>query len=311
MTKKLGVVMDPIESIQVKKDSTLAMLVEAQKRGWQLSYMELGDLFMQDNTPMARLQNLSVKYDVNDWFTCSNETITPMASLDLILMRKDPPFNMEYIYATYMLEFAASQGVRVVNDPKSLRDANEKLFILQFPQCCPPLLVSSKKSLIHAFFEKHQDIILKPLAGMGGKAVFHVTPHDPNLSVIIETLTHDYTRPIMCQQFIPEITQGDKRILLIDGKPLPFALARIPAPGDSRGNLAAGAKGVGVELSKRDVWICEQVGPKLQKMGLTFVGLDVIGDYLIEINVTSPTCIRELEAIYDLNISAKLFDAIG
>lgn len=308
---KLGVVMDPMASINAKKDSTLAMLLEAQSREWQLFYMEQGDLFLRDGTAYARMRELSVQDDLYHWFDCADEFHTrPLAELDVILMRKDPPFDMEYIYTTYLLENAEAEGVLVVNKPQSLRDVNEKVYTTWFPQCCTPTLVSRNADQLRDFLFEHGDIILKPLDAMGGASVFRVREDDPNINVIIETLTRRETRFIMAQRYIPEINAGDKRILLIDGRPVPFALARIAAPGETRANLAAGGRGEGVPLSERDLWICEQVGPILREKGLIFVGLDVIGDYLTEINVTSPTCIRELDAIYDLNISGWLMDCI-
>ncbi len=308
---KLGVVMDPMSSINAKKDSTLAMLLEAQSREWQLFYMEQGDLFLRDGTAYARMHALSVHDDLYHWFDCADEPqIKPLADLDVILMRKDPPFDMEYIYTTYMLENAEAEGVLVVNKPQSLRDVNEKVYTTWFPQCCTPTLVSRNAYQLRDFLFEHGDIIFKPLDAMGGASVFRVREDDPNINVIIETLTRRETRFIMAQRYIPEISAGDKRILLIDGRPVPFALARIAAPGETRANLAAGGRGEGVPLSERDLWICEQVGPILREKGIIFAGLDVIGDYLTEINVTSPTCIRELDAIYDLNISSWLMDGI-
>ncbi|MGD8785773.1 MAG: glutathione synthase, partial [Thioalkalispiraceae bacterium] len=233
-----------------------------------------------------------------------------LAELDVILMRKDPPFNMDYIYSTYLLEAAEQQGTLIVNKPASLRDCNEKLYTLQFPDCIPPTTVSSSANQLKKFIEQQQDTILKPLDGMGGESIFRVKHDDANLNVIIETLTYKGRRMIMAQRFIPEIVQGDKRILLINGEPVPYALARIPGKGETRGNLAVGGRGEGIELSERDRWICQQVGPRLREIGLLFVGLDVIGDYLTEINVTSPTCIRELDTIFELNISATLMDCI-
>jgi glutathione synthase len=308
---RLGVVMDPIGSINIKKDSTFAMLLEAQARGWELHYMELGDLFLRDGVAFARRRSLKVFEDSSRWFEFGPETTSALSELDVILMRKDPPFDMEYVYATYLLEQAEAAGVLVVNKPRSLRDANEKLFTAWFPQCTPPTLVTRQAALIRDFLAEHQDIILKPLDGMGGASVFRLRREDPNVTVVLETLTHKETRFAMAQRFIPDITQGDKRILMIDGEPIPYALARIPAAGETRGNLAAGGTGVGLPLSDRDRWICREVGPALRERGLLFVGLDVIGDYLTEINVTSPTCIRELDKLYGLHISAQLLDAIA
>ncbi len=310
MTIKLGVVMDAISAIHYKKDSTLAMLLEAQRRGYTVFYMEQTDLYVRDGTVMAHMQALQVKADPQNWYQLATPQHLPLAELNVILMRKDPPFNLNYIYTTYLLEQAENTGCLIVNRPQSLRDANEKLFTLLFPQCTPPTLVTSQSALIKDFLAEHQDIILKPLDGMGGASIFRVSQTDPNINVIIETLTQHGTQPIMAQRYLPAVTQGDKRILLIDGEPIPYALARIPAAGETRANLAAGGHGQGVALTERDRWICAQVGPTLKAKGLLFVGLDVIGDYLTEINVTSPTCIRELDAIYQLNISATLMDCI-
>ncbi len=303
--------MDPIGSINVKKDSTLAMLVEAQARGWSIYYMEQGELFLRDGTAYAQTRQLKVSFDADSWFEMGKAEILPLAELDTILMRKDPPFDTEYIYATYILEQAEAAGTLVVNRCQSLRDANEKMYTAWFPQCTPPTLVTRKESQIRDFLAEYNDIILKPLWGMGGAMIFRLRQHDPNIGVAIETLTEYGSRFAMAQRFIPEIRDGDKRILVIDGEPIPYALARIPMNGETRGNLAAGGEGVGVELTEHDRWICEQVAPTLREKGLLFVGLDVIGDYLTEINVTSPTCIRELDKIYDLNISSTLMDAIN
>lgn len=307
---KLGVVMDPIGSINVKKDSTFAMLLEAQRRGWEIFYMEQRDLWLRDGAARARVRALRVQDNPEHWFEFGVEREQALAELDVLLMRKDPPFDMEYIYTTYILERAEAAGVLVLNKPQALRDANEKLFTAWFPQCTPPTLVTRDKTRLRAFLNEHADIILKPLGGMGGASIFRLRAGDPNVNVAIETLTAHETRYVMAQRFIPEISAGDKRILLVNGAPVPYALARIPAPGETRGNLAAGGSGVGVELSARDRWICEQVGPMLREKGLLFVGLDVIGDYLTEINVTSPTCIRELDALYGLNIAGTLLDVI-
>ncbi|MBI3345225.1 MAG: glutathione synthase [Gammaproteobacteria bacterium] len=310
MTLRLGVVMDPIAAINIKKDSTFAMLLEAQRRGWPIAYMEQGDLFLRDGKTFARICTLRVQDNAEHWFDLGAETVESLSALDVILMRKDPPFDMEYIYATYLLERAETEGVLVVNKPQSLRDCNEKLFTARFPQCTPPTLVTRSKTRLRDFLNEFGDIILKPLGGMGGASVFRLRAGDPNLNVVIETMTEHEQRFVMAQKFIPEISEGDKRILMINGEPVPYALARIPAEGETRGNLAAGGRGVGVPLSPRDRWICEQVGPVLREKGLLFVGLDVIGDYLTEINVTSPTCVRELDALYGLNIAALLLDAV-
>jgi len=311
MSLKIGVVMDPIGDINFKKDSTMAMLFEAQSRGWTLYYMEQADLYIAHDTARAEMKHLKVFDDANHWHQMDEAEDLPLDFLDAILMRKDPPFDMNYIYSTYILEKAEEKGTLIINKPQSLRDANEKLFTNNFAECMPPTLVSSQAKHIKIFYQEHKDIILKPLDGMGGASVFRIKLGDTNLSVIIETLTEYGTKLIMAQRFIPEITQGDKRILLVNGEPVPYALARIPAKGETRANLAAGGEGVGVELTDRDRWICEQVAPLLKTKGLIFVGLDVIGDYLTEVNVTSPTCIRQLDKQYNINISALLMDWIA
>ena len=310
MTVKLGVVMDPISDITVKKDSTLAMLLAAQRRAWSIQYMEPRDLYFRDGICHGRMRPLTVRDDPKDWFEFGEAESRPLSELDVVLMRKDPPFDMEYIYATYLLERAEQTGVLVVNKPQSLRDANEKMYTAWFPQCCPPTLVSREMSRLYEFLAIEKEIIVKPLDGMGGASIFRVTEGEANTNVIFETMTRHESRFIMAQRFLPEIRDGDKRVLLINGEPLPYALARVPAEGDARGNLAAGATGVGVELSARERWIAAEVGPVVRDKGLVFVGLDVIGDHLTEINVTSPTCIRELDAIYGLDIGAQLMDAI-
>jgi len=311
MTLKLGVVMDPIATITIKKDTTFAMLLAAQARGWLLHYFEQADLYLRDGQAFGRARSLQVQDDARHWFEFTGECELPLADLDVILMRKDPPVDMQFVHTTYLLERAEAAGVQVVNRPQSLRDANEKLFTAWFPQCCPPTLVSRDDRRLRAFLGEQGDIIVKPLDGMGGMSVFRLRGDDPNISVILETLTENNGRFIMAQRYIPEVSAGDKRILLIDGEPVPYALARLPAPGETRANLAAGGRGVGVKLSERDHWICAQVGPKLREMGLLFVGLDVIGDYLTEINVTSPTCVRELDAQYSLDIAGDLMAAIA
>lgn len=310
MSIKLGVVMDPIASITVKKDTTLAMLLAAQKRGWQISYMLPGDLYLDQGLARALTRELEVRDDPQDWYSLQEEQDRSLAELDVILMRKDPPFNMDYVYSTYILEQAQREGTMVVNNPQALRDCNEKVFATQFPQCCPPFIVSSRADKLKAFYQEHEDVIYKPLDGMGGASIFRVAKGDANLSVIIETLTLAGQRPIMAQKYLPDIVKGDKRILLVDGEPVPFALARIPAVGESRGNLAAGGRGVTQPLSDRDRWICDQVSPSLKEKGLLFVGLDVIGDYLTEINVTSPTCVREIDRDEGLDIAGDLMACI-
>lgn len=310
MSLRIGVVMDPIAKIKPWKDSTFAMLLEAQRRGWSLLYMEPADLYVRDGRTFAATRALSVTDNNDDWYRLADAVNYDLADLDIILMRQDPPFNAEYIYATYLLEKVEREGVLVVNRPGSVRDSNEKLFATDFPQCCTPTLVSSQSGLLRDFVQEFGDTVMKPLDGMGGSNIFRVRKDSPNISVVIEVLTQHGKTPIMAQRFVPEITEGDKRILMINGEPVPYALARIPKEGELRGNLAAGGTGQGRELSDRDRWICEQVGPTLKRKGLYFVGLDVIGDYLTEINVTSPTCIRELDAIFDINIAGQLFDML-
>jgi glutathione synthase len=309
--KTLAVVMDPIESIHFYKDTTLALLLAAQSRGFQLWYAELTDLYAADGTAYGRLRQLQVFDDKQQWFALAEPEDRPLGEIDVILMRKDPPFDNQYIYATYILEQAQSQGAWVVNDPQSLRDCNEKFFATQFPQCTPPHLVSRDMARLRAFHSQQGDVIFKPLDGMGGSRIFRCPPNDPNVSVILETLTADGQEFIMAQRYIPEISAGDKRILVVNGEAIPFALARIPAQGETRGNLAAGGRGVPVPLSDRDRWIVQQVAPSLKAKGLLFVGLDVIGDYLTEINVTSPTCAREINTRYDTDIGGQLMDAIS
>jgi glutathione synthase len=311
MTIKLGVVMDPIGGIRFHKDSTLAMLLAAQKRGWQLYYMEQGDLFLQDGRCYASSRQLEVRADETDWFTLHAPQTAPLDDLDVILMRKDPPVDMEFMYTTFLLERAEAGGVLVVNKPAAIRNASEKLYTAWFQQCCPPTRVSRDRQLLKDFLNTHEDIILKPLNGMGGASVFRVRLGDPNVNVILETITDNGKETVMAQRYIPEITEGDKRILMIDGEPFPYALARIPAAGETRGNLAAGGTGRGVELTDNDHWICAQVGPSLREQGLLFVGLDVIGEYLTEINVTSPTCIRELDKLYNADIASQVIEAIA
>lgn len=307
----LGVVMDPIERINVKKDTTLALLLAAQQRGWSLMYMQQQDLFLANGVASARQTPLRVYDSTEHWFELGEPITRPLTSLNSILMRKDPPFDSEYIYTTYLLEAAERAGVLVVNPSQSLRDCNEKIFATQFPQCTPPVLVSRDPVRLRSFFREHGDVIFKPLDGMGGTGIFRARPDDPNVSVIIETLTELGTRTIMAQRYIPEIVDGDKRILMVDGEAIPYCLARVPAVGESRGNLAAGGSGIVQPLSERDKWIAAEVAPTLREKGFLFVGLDVIGDYLTEINVTSPTCVREIDREQDTRIGARLMDAIA
>ncbi len=307
---RTGVVMDPISGIKSYKDSTFAMLLEAQRRGHELLYMETADLSIKDGVAMGHMRNLSVRDNSDDWFTLGESMHRELAVLDILLMRKDPPFNMDYIYMTYILDLAGIAGVSVVNRPQALRDANEKCFITQFPQCCVPALITRSSDEIRSFVNQHGLSVVKPLDGMGGESIFQVRPDDPNLNVILETITDKERELIMVQRYIPEITQGDKRILVVNGEPVPYALARIPGEGDFRGNLAKGGTGKGIALTDRDHWIVSQVAPELKRRGILFAGLDVIGDWLTEINVTSPTCIRELDNEFGLNIAAGLFDAL-
>ncbi|MDP5147551.1 glutathione synthase [Shewanella sp. ULN5] len=307
---KLGIVMDPISDINIKKDSSFAMLLTAQSRGYQLFYMEMQDLAMVNGKAMGNMRPLTVYNDAAKWFELGEATDTPLSDLDVVLMRKDPPFDTEFIYATYMLERAEEEGTLIVNKPQSLRDANEKLFTAWFSEFTPETIVTRDAKRIRAFHQQKSDIIIKPLDGMGGSSIFRIKQDDPNVGVIIETLTNHGQQYAMAQAFIPEITLGDKRILVVDGEPVPYSLARIPMKGETRGNLAAGGSGVAQPLSESDWKIARALGPELKKRGLIFVGLDVIGDKLTEINVTSPTCIREIEAAFDVDITGMLMDAI-
>ena len=302
--------MDPITSINIKKDTSFAMLQTAQARGYEIFYMEMGDLYLQNGKPMARMQNLHVRYDADSWFEFRGECHQSLAELDLILMRKDPPFDGEFLYATQMFELAEQAGTLVVNKAQSLRDFNEKLFTSWFPDLIPDTLVTRNAKLIREFHQTHQDIICKPLDGMGGTSIFRVKEDGNNLGVIIETLTELGTRYAMFQRFLPEIKDGDKRILIVDGQVVPYCLARLPTKGENRGNLAAGGTGRPQPLSESDRKIAETIAPLLVEKGLIFVGLDVIGERITEINVTSPTCVREIEAAYDISITDMLFDAL-
>ena len=310
MSVRVGIVMDPIAGISYKKDSSLAMLLAAQDRGWTLFYMEQQDLYLNEGKARARMKPLKVFANPEKWFELDAETDTALSDLDVILMRKDPPFDMEFVYTTYLLEQAERDGVLIVNKPQSLRDCNEKLFATQFTQCTPPTVVSRRADVLREFAAEHGDVILKPLDGMGGTSIFRHRVGDPNLSVILETLTANGTQQIMAQGYLPAIKDGDKRILMIDGEPVPYCLARIPAAGETRGNLAAGGRGEARPLSDKDRWIAAQVGPTLREKGLLFVGLDVIGEHLTEINVTSPTCIREIDNAFGTNIGEMLMAAI-
>jgi glutathione synthase len=317
--------MDPIDGLNLKKDSTLAMIRAAQQRGWDISWLGIGDLILHEGTAKGFLRRLRLSEDFlsaltnhasvepfkkGGWYEQGEEVLTPLSDLDIIMMRKDPPFNLEYIYATYLLERAEAAGVLVVNRPQSLRDCNEKLFATQFTDVCPPLVVSRRQDVLRAFQKRHSNVVFKPLDGMGGASVFRIMDGDANLGVVLETLTDFGRQQIMGQLFLPEIVQGDKRILLIDGEPVPYALARVPMAGEARGNLAAGGTGEGRPLTERDRHIAATVGPELKRRGLLFVGIDVIGDYLTEVNVTCPTCIRELDAQFSLDIAGKLMDTV-
>ena len=311
MTHRLLVVMDPIATIKPAKDTTLAMLLAAQARGWQLWYAELADLWLQDGVAQGRVRPLKVRDDVSSWFELGPPEPTALGSLDVILMRKDPPFDMEYIYSTYILERAELQGARVVNRPQGLRDMNEKVFTAWFPQCCAPTLITRSMPDMHAFLHQHTRIVCKPLYGMGGRSIFVIDRGDKNANVIFETMTDYGTQFAIVQKYLPEIVaSGDSRVLVIDGEPAPYALARIPSATDNRGNLAAGARGEGRELTERDRWLVAQIGPTLRERGMLFVGLDVIGGYVTEINVTSPTGVRELDKQFKTQLASLLMDAI-
>ena len=311
MTTKLGIIMDPIASINYKKDSSLAMLWAAQDRGWSLYYMEQSDLYIEDGIAKANMSRLNVYRDPDHFYDMDEAESLPLSSLDIILMRKDPPFDQEYIYTTYILEVAERQGVLVSNRPQSLRDCNEKIFATHFPELSPAHVVTANDKTLRRFIAQHSDVILKPLDGMGGTSIFRVTSEDPNIGVIIETLTNYGKSTIMAQKFIPEITKGDKRVLVVDGIPVPFCLARIPAKGETRGNLAAGGTGVAQPLSVRDWEIAHQVGPELVARGILFAGLDIIGDYLTEINITSPTCIREIDNAFHTDIASDYMESLA
>ncbi len=307
---KLGVVMDPIETINVKKDSTLAMMIEAQSKGHEIIYITTDSLFINSGIAYASSNKMEVRNDPSDWFTKEEEAIIELSELDSILMRQDPPFNSGYIYNTYVLEMAARQGVNIFNNPKSLRDCNEKVYATEFPQCCTRHLVTSRKDFLTDFVLENKDTVIKPLDGMGGASIFRAKANDPNLNVILETITYHFTEKVMIQEFIPEISEGDKRILIVDGKPMNASIARVPAEGELRGNLAAGASAVAKSLSERDLWICEEVAPSLVEKGLLLVGLDIIGDYLTEINVTSPTCFKEYKELCDIDVAEIFIESV-
>lgn len=307
---KLGIVMDPITAINIKKDSSFAMLLQAQRRGYQLHYMEMADLYLSDGEARARTRMITVAQNDEQWYQFGASQDIALADLNVILMRKDPPFDTEYIYATYILQRAEEKGTLIVNKPQSLRDCNEKLFTAWFADLTPQTLVTRDKARLNAFREKHGDIILKPLDGMGGESVFRVKAGDANFTVITEMLTRLGSRYCMAQKYLPAIKDGDKRVLVVDGEPVPYCLARIPQGGETRGNLAAGGRGEPRPLSDHDWEIARQVAPVLKDKGLIFVGLDIIGDRLTEINVTSPTCVCEIEAAWPVSITAMLMDAI-
>jgi len=309
--RTLGVVMDPIERIKPYKDTTLAMLLEAQHRGWHLRYMQPGDLYVRDGEARARMRALRVSDDNERWFELAEPADMPLHDLSLVLMRKDPPFDMEYVYATYILERAEMRGTIILNSPAGLRDINEKAYTAWFPQCCPANLITCSIERLREFLAEHGKIVVKPLDVMGGQSIFLVQQGDLNTNVIFEVMTANAQHFVQAQAYIPEIVDGgDKRILLIDGRPVEKVLARIPPPGDARGNMAVGGTTEGRDISDRDRWICEQVGPVLREKGIVFAGLDVIGDYMTEVNVTSPTGIRELDKLYGLNIAGELFDVL-
>lgn len=310
MALRIGVLMDPIATINTKKDTTLGLLRAASAAGHQLTYLEQADLTVRNGETMASLRSLTVYDDDTAWYAMGERYDASLSTLDVVLMRKDPPFDMEFFYTTQLLEDAERRGTLIVNRCASLRDCNEKLFATQFPECCPPLLVSRDPTALKAFHAEHGDVIFKPLDGMGGQSIFRVKENDPNLNVILETLTDNGGVTIMAQQYLPAIKDGDKRVLMINGEAVPFCLARLPMAGENRGNLAAGGSGIVQPLSDRDRWIAEQVGPTLREKGLLFVGLDIIGDYLTEINVTSPTCMREIDRAKNTKIAEQLIACI-
>jgi len=310
-SKRLAVVMDPIGAISYAKDSTLAMLLAAQARGFELAYLEQRDLLLRDGVALGRLRALTVRADAASWFTLGEPSLAPLASVDCVLMRKDPPFDTEYIYTTYILERAEAAGVLVVNRPQGLRDMNEKVYTAAFPQCCAPTLVTRDMGEMAAFLREHGKIVVKPLHTMGGRSIFVLSLGDLNARVVFETLTEYGEHFAIAQRYLPEIAQtGDSRVLLVDGEPVPYALARMPSGEDHRGNLAAGARGVARPLNERDRWLAGQIGPTLAARGMLFVGLDVIGGFVTEINVTSPTGIREIDKQCGTSIGDQLIAAI-
>lgn len=310
MDISLGVIMDPIADIKYEKDTSLALLHAAQERGCQLWYMEQQDLYIKAGKAMARMAPLTVKMDPDHWYDMGEWQECPLADLNIVIMRKDPPFDSEFLYSTYILDLAEKEGVLVANRPQSLRDCNEKVFATHFPELMVPTLVTSRADLLREFHQEHGDVIFKPLDGMGGSSIFRLKKNDPNLSVVIEILTDFGNRKIMAQRFIPDITDGDKRILMIDGEPVPYGLSRIPMKGETRGNIAAGGRGETRALTENDMRIAKKVGPVLKEKGLYFVGIDVIGEYVTEINVTSPTCVREISRDTGIDIAGQLIDCL-
>ena len=307
----IAVVMDPIDHIKPAKDTTLAMMLAAQRRGHELHYLGLGDIWLRDGVANGRARPVQVRDDAHDWYTLGEAAVRPLGGFDAILMRKDPPFDTEYIYATYILERAEAAGALVVNRPQGLRDMNEKVYTAWFPECCAPTLITRDMADMHAFLREHGRAVCKPLHGMGGRSIFVLDAGDKNASVVFETLTDYGQRYAIVQRYLPEIvTTGDSRVILVDGEPVPYALARIPSPADNRGNLAAGATGVGRPLDERDRWLAARIGPRLRERGMLFVGLDVIGGYVTEINVTSPTGVRELDRQFGLDVGGLLVDAV-
>ncbi|ASK77890.1 glutathione synthase [Paraphotobacterium marinum] len=307
---KFGIIMDPISNIKVSKDSNLKILLKAQERNYEIFYMELQDLYVEKGNPYALAKKIILKQNKESWFEFKETTRIPLSDLDVILMRKDPPFDIDYIYATYILDLAELKGTFVANKPQSLRDCNEKVYTSWFPKLTPETIITSNPYLIKDFHKTHKNIILKPLDGMGGASIFKVTENDPNLSVIIETLTNHGSAYCMAQEFIPDITLGDKRIIIINGEVMPYVLARIPAKGETRGNIAAGGTGVVQEISERDLNLAKEIAPILKQKGLFWVGLDVIGNKLTEINVTCPTCIVEIEQATGFSIADKILDSL-
>jgi len=310
MSLKVGIVMDPIDQIAYKKDTSLALMYAAQQRGCELYYMEQQDLSIQNGAAYGRMAPIKVDMNPDNWFEMGEFSDQPLSNLNIILMRKDPPFDSEFVYSTYILERAEQEGVLIANKPQSLRDCNEKVFATAFAGLMTPTVVTRRADLLKAFHAEHGDVIFKPLDGMGGSSIFRLKQDDPNVSVIIETLTDHGQQQIMAQRYIPEIKQGDKRILMIDGEPVPYCLARIPAEGETRGNIAAGGSGVTMELSAKEREIALKIGPTLKEKGLYFVGLDVIGDYVTEINVTSPTCVREISRDSGIDVAGQLIDCL-